>query len=214
MSTTLAAEAKRTTPRQGRSRQTVECILEAAAQLLEAEGERRFNTNAIAERAGVSIGALYRYFPDKRSILLALAQREVDAHRHLTRALLAESAEGLAQDRAVIRAFLQAFGGRTRARRVAMNAWLSEGSQVTASPDPPPIDAQGQPLSPIANFVLSRALLGAMRAAVLEPAEFLHSQEFEDELVRLSRGYLGYPTRATSSPVPSEGDERDGSSAG
>jgi AcrR family transcriptional regulator len=59
----------RATPRQDRSRFSVEAILEAATQILESDGETGFNTNAIAARAGVSIGALYRYFPDKRAIL-------------------------------------------------------------------------------------------------------------------------------------------------
>jgi hypothetical protein len=52
------------------------------------------------------------------------------------------------------------------------------------------VDAKGRPLSPIAAFVLTRALHGAMRAAVMEDADFLLNQAFEDELVRLSRAYV------------------------
>jgi hypothetical protein len=51
-------------------------------------------------------------------------------------------------------------------------------------------DAQGRPLTRVQAFVLSRAIQGAMRAAVLEGADFLESREFEDELVRLGRAYL------------------------
>ncbi|WP_199243236.1 TetR/AcrR family transcriptional regulator [Vitiosangium sp. GDMCC 1.1324] len=51
-------------------------ILEAAAQLLEAQGFAAFNTNAVAERAGVSIGSLYQYFPGKDALLIALMRRE------------------------------------------------------------------------------------------------------------------------------------------
>jgi hypothetical protein len=47
----------------------------------------------------------------------------------------------------------------------------------------------------VQTFVLSRAIHGAMRAAVLEGADFLLSQEFEDELVRVGRAYLGYAPR-------------------
>jgi len=51
-------------------------ILEAAAQVLEAGGLAGFTTNAVAERAGVSIGTLYQYFSDKGAVLRALAERE------------------------------------------------------------------------------------------------------------------------------------------
>ena len=71
--------------------------MEAAAQILEREGPDGFNTAAVAERAGVSIGTLYQYFPDKQAILVAAARREVDAgeparsgrQRALMRALIA-----------------------------------------------------------------------------------------------------------------------------
>lgn len=63
-------------PTQPRAVETVACILEAAAQLLEAQGRDAFNTNAVAERAGVSIGSLYQYFPGKEALLIALMQRE------------------------------------------------------------------------------------------------------------------------------------------
>ena len=59
-------------PRQARSLETVTVILEASARILESGGLHGFNTNAIAERAGVSVGSLYQYFPNKDAILLAL----------------------------------------------------------------------------------------------------------------------------------------------
>ncbi|MFC6645836.1 TetR/AcrR family transcriptional regulator [Granulicella cerasi] len=49
-------------------------ILEAAARVLERKGLEGFNTNAVAEAAGVSIGSLYQYFPNKDSLTLALIQ--------------------------------------------------------------------------------------------------------------------------------------------
>lgn len=64
-------------PRQARSGATVEAILQAAAQVFERHGYAAGTTNRIAERAGVSIGSLYQYFPNKDAILLALV------HRHL-----------------------------------------------------------------------------------------------------------------------------------
>jgi AcrR family transcriptional regulator len=62
----------RKVPAQSRSQETVTVILEASARILESDGLRGFNTNAIAERAGVSIGSLYQYFPNKDAIVLAL----------------------------------------------------------------------------------------------------------------------------------------------
>src|SRR5215470_1863040 len=70
---------KRRTPRQARSGETVSAIVEAAAQILEQGGLAAFNTNAVAERAGVSIGTLYQYFADKAALLRALGEREMAA---------------------------------------------------------------------------------------------------------------------------------------
>lgn len=58
--------------RQARSRATQEAIVEAAARILEASGREGLTTNAIAERAGVSIGSLYQYYPNKEAVLAAL----------------------------------------------------------------------------------------------------------------------------------------------
>ena len=61
-------------PIQKRSIATVAAILEGAAQVLERDGSDGFTTNAIAERAGVSIGTLYQYYPDKNAIAAALSR--------------------------------------------------------------------------------------------------------------------------------------------
>jgi AcrR family transcriptional regulator len=71
----------RKTPRQSRSTETVASILEAAAQVLEREGIEGFNTNAVARRAGVSIGSLYQYFPTKDALTFALIRREDERFR-------------------------------------------------------------------------------------------------------------------------------------
>jgi AcrR family transcriptional regulator len=63
-------------PAQTRSTETVNAILEAAARILETKGFEGYTTNAVAERAGVSIGSLYQYFPNKDAITKALIQRE------------------------------------------------------------------------------------------------------------------------------------------
>lgn len=76
----------RKAPRQRRSAHTVEAILEAAALVLEADGLEGFNTNAVARRAGASIGTLYQYFPSKDALTLALLQREEGVFRDAAQA--------------------------------------------------------------------------------------------------------------------------------
>ncbi|WP_418152909.1 TetR/AcrR family transcriptional regulator [Actinoalloteichus caeruleus] len=71
--------AARKRPRQQRSRHTVEVILEAAAQLFQRNGFGATSTNHVADRAGVSIGSVYQYFPNKDALLVALAERHLDA---------------------------------------------------------------------------------------------------------------------------------------
>jgi len=97
---------QRRSPKQSRSRATWDAILEAASQILERDGPAGFNTASVAERAGVSIGTLYQYFPDKQAILLAAAERE------MRRDLAPRQQQALM--RALI-TFLQSIGGLTGA---------------------------------------------------------------------------------------------------
>ena len=201
MKTMEATDRVRKIPRQARSRASVDFLLEAAAQVLEACGAAGFNTNAVADRAGVSVGTLYRYFPNKASILHAVARRETEAHRQAVVEIATSGTGGLARDRAMIRAFIQAFAGRAQARRIAMSAMLAEVDHASlaaefAEAEAGLTDARSRPLTRVQSFVLGRSIHGALRAAVLEGVDFLTSQEFEDELVRLARAYLGYEPRA------------------
>jgi len=63
-------------PRQSRSEHLVAAILEAAVRVLELEGAARFTTARVAEAAGVSVGSLYQYFPNKQAILFRLQADE------------------------------------------------------------------------------------------------------------------------------------------
>jgi len=65
-------------PRQARSRDTVKAILKAAAQVFASRGYAKTTTNHVAQRAGVSIGSLYEYFPSKDALLVALADEHID----------------------------------------------------------------------------------------------------------------------------------------
>jgi AcrR family transcriptional regulator len=184
----------RKTPRQKRAAETVAVILEATAQLLERDGLEGFTTNAVAERAGVSIGAIYRYFPNKRALMHALAERESALHGEEMQRLLQANGSGLAPDRALVRAFIGAFKGRTRARRIAMGVWFemtpAEALARRLDAFTQILNQTHETIEPINAFVLTRAIYGALRAAVLEGVDFFHDQIFEDELVTLSRAYL------------------------
>src|SRR3984885_7231650 len=68
--------SSRKRPKQARSTDLVAAILEAAAQVLAKEGAPRFTTARVAERAGVSVGSIYQYFPNKASILFRLQSDE------------------------------------------------------------------------------------------------------------------------------------------
>jgi len=77
----------RRTPRQPRSRATVEAILDATAGLLREVGADRLTTNAIAERAGINVASLYAYFPNKFAILASLWERMQIRQQELLRGL-------------------------------------------------------------------------------------------------------------------------------
>ena len=86
---TAVALDPRKSPRQRRARATVEVIIEAAARILETAGPAGFNTNAVAARAGVSVGSLYQYFPSKQALVAELSRRNAET----ALAGLAEAAE-------------------------------------------------------------------------------------------------------------------------
>jgi AcrR family transcriptional regulator len=65
----------RKTPKQSRAIATTNAVIEATEQVLERDGLAALTTNRVAERAGVSIGSLYQYFPHKESLLVAVAER-------------------------------------------------------------------------------------------------------------------------------------------
>ncbi len=105
MTPTAAAERPRPrkAPKQARSLETVRVIVEAAARILEERGHGGFSTNAVAERAGVSVGSLYQYFPSKDALIGALIVRETS--------LLVEDSEvaaGLPSGKEAVSAFIAA----------------------------------------------------------------------------------------------------------
>jgi AcrR family transcriptional regulator len=98
--------AARKAPRQRRSRQLVEDILEAAIRVLSREGAARFTTARVAETAGVSVGSLYQYFPNKEAILFRLQTDEWQRTGALLHSILADtSRKPLERLRATVEAF-------------------------------------------------------------------------------------------------------------
>ncbi len=64
-------------PRQVRSELTVDALVEATGQVLEKEGYERITTTRVADRAGVSVGSLYQYFPGKEALIAAFIERRL-----------------------------------------------------------------------------------------------------------------------------------------
>jgi len=100
--------ASRKQPQQARSTKLVEVILEAATLVLAQEGATRFTTARVAEKAGVSVGSIYQYFPNKASILFRLQVDEwVQTTRMLRNILEDADRPHLERLRALVHAFLR-----------------------------------------------------------------------------------------------------------
>ena len=113
--------SSRKRPKQARSTELVAAILEAAAQVLAKEGAPRFTTARVAEKAGVSVGSLYQYFPNKAAILFRLQSDEWRQTSDLLRGILEEvDRPPLERLRALVHAFIRSECEET-AMRVALN---------------------------------------------------------------------------------------------
>jgi AcrR family transcriptional regulator len=122
----------RKTPRQQRSRETVAVILEAAAQVFQRQGYLATTTNKIAERAGVSIGSVYQYFPDKDALLVALAEQELAASTELVDRLLRQlGAEDAPLDR-LLRELLHAVAAAHTSRPELHRLLFDEAPRLPA----------------------------------------------------------------------------------
>ncbi len=84
------AISARKEPQQGRSKNLVTAILEAAVRILRTEGAVHFTMAHIAERAGVSVGSLYQYFPNKQAVLFRLQTAEWQDNAAFLGGILAE----------------------------------------------------------------------------------------------------------------------------
>ena len=193
----------RKAPKQARSRETVEAILEAAARVFVQHGYAKATTNRIAQAAGISVGSLYQYYPSKDSIAVELLRRYREMLLDLVRKHLAgvDGATLESAVRAMFASFLRAEGInpalhrvlieqvlRTQARgeilgfEESIESMLAEtirevtGGAFQRDPD-------------VAAFVMVRALLGAVHAAVVDRPT-MNGPALVDELTRLVVRFL------------------------
>jgi len=118
--------SSRRKPKQARSNDLVSAILEAALQVLATEGARRFTTTRVAERAGVSVGSVYQYFPNKASILFRLQADEWrQTTEMLTRILLDANQPPFERLRRLVHAFV-----RSECEEAAMRVALSDAAPL------------------------------------------------------------------------------------
>lgn len=195
---------KRRNPRQARARDTVELIFEATARILQRGGRAALNTNAVAERAGISIGTLYQYFANKEAIMVAMTRRELERDRiavmnAITRAL---DDPGAKPARIAVNKLINLHRTNQKVRRIITQTHIAQGfgdelakpvqeiTQMLAAKTDRILPKRTEPISPVTLFVLTRAVIGAIRAAAHEESPFLGAAEFEDELVRLVEGFL------------------------
>jgi AcrR family transcriptional regulator len=108
-------------PKQARSTELVTILLQAAVQVLMKEGAQRFTTARVAEKAGVSVGSLYQYFPNKAAILFRLQRDEWRQTTELLRGILEDVQKPpLERLRTLVHAFIRSECEEAK-MRVALN---------------------------------------------------------------------------------------------
>ncbi len=191
----------RRVPRQARALEKIELILEAAIRLLERDGLDALNTNVLAETAGISIGTLYQYFPDKNAVLSALADREMAgmSARILENMQTPTSGAPGERIRAILHAVLTTYGGRRKAHRLVMAHAMSRGGpsrlaplyrQLIAQASGPGVAPGQTPVSSADAFVLTHAIAGVIRTFVAEHEQLPPREEIEKSLTRLVLGFM------------------------
>lgn len=206
-------EGKRREPKQRRSREIVSAIAEACLRILNKEGPSALNTNRIAEVAGVNIGSLYRYFPNKEAVvaevyelqLTALAaeyeeawdraERVPGSLRDLIRTHVAANAEMHIRLLSLHETFYRAYQGEfdlgeriserhDRSYLAETEAWLFSQLEHHADEVPLPDDLG------LAAFIVTRSVAGALRSAARDEPSRLTEPGFLRGLCDMACGYL------------------------
>jgi len=196
----------RKSPAQERSRFTVEQIVQAATQVFSERGHAGATTNHIAERAGVSIGSLYQYFPNKEAILVTLAKRHVEIAGNLLMGLAAgrnlletDLTELLSL---FIKATLELHTGNPRLNYVILSeaVWSAEAMEQVHALEDQFIDQLALTLdthrqvsvknSRHAAYILVHTIKNLAHEFVIHPPEGMSEEAFVEEMVELVGRYL------------------------
>ena len=190
--------AQRKQPRQQRARETVDAILVAAAHILKTQGLEQTTTNRIAEVAGVSIGSLYQYFPNKHSVIAALRERHSDWFNGCLRAEAARMAElpfrpaARAAVELVIALHLadvELHNALSGPRAIGPHVELHFRRLMQAK-----LEERGEELRPcdpeMASFIAIRALEAVVHGAALDEPERLSDPRVAEEVTELLARYL------------------------
>jgi AcrR family transcriptional regulator len=200
-------------PKQERARQAVAAIEQACLKILEQEGPQRLTTTRIAEAAGVNVGSLYQYFPNKEAILAAVyaVKLAADAEALVLRTRgIDEIAQHSLEDslRAVIHSEIEMHRSFSRLNQQFYGRYhrtfdlLKAANQRAAAHGQPSLDEwfprvlerhrerlRVSDLA-LASVLVTRTIEGAMRFAIEERPDLLDSAAFEEELVALLLRYL------------------------
>ena len=201
-------------PRTGTGADIVESILAAAEWVIDREGLPRFTTNRVAERAGVSVGSLYQYFPNKEAVLAELARRL----EHRTRAQLldildASSGVPLATTAArVVDALLDGIGGLAFRRTLLEEVPSAWKLDVSREVDAEMRDRLRDVLArrddvrrgdhALMAWVIAHAIEGIVEVTVRTAPELVGEPGFRAELIELARRYLAASEREPGPSSP------------
>jgi len=192
-------------PRQARSRATVDTVLEATARVLVKRGFDGLTTNLVAEAAGVSIGSLYQYFPNKEALVGALIEKHVEDMTALCLTELTRVAQ-LAMPqaiRSVIELMIRAHAVEPELHRVLTEqvprvgrmAKLREIDALTHRMVAGLLASRKSELAiddpDIASFVLVSSIEAITHRAALFSPELLRDPRLIDEACRMVQRYLG-----------------------
>ncbi|HTQ13851.1 MAG TPA: TetR/AcrR family transcriptional regulator [Rhizomicrobium sp.] len=191
-------------PKQQRSVETIEAIFEATARILESAEATELTTIRIAELSGYGVGTIYDYFSNKEEILVAMARSELEkTFRSVQRIMTAGLQRGdESMTRLAIRATIRGFGGRQRLRRILLETMIAQGHSAELAQ---PVERIAQHLvgneigeagtsmrrlRPESLYVLTRAVIGVIRASVMEGNTKFSQQLLENELTDLTEAYV------------------------